>query len=406
MSRRLSAGAGTALLALALATPTAAWAEAPISPAGGADPGSAAESTAAVSEAPASAPAAALIQPDVQANLHVDGHPSNDAAGSDNTPNANANPNAFANAASDPGPNTNQGNDNNGTGPGNNGNGTPPSDGATGPGNNGNNGDNGSNAAKDKAPGNDKDPGGNNGNISVTQGPGCTVVLSFKNFDLNQHADITFTNQAADGDVLNTYINRVISTTPADGSPEAGHTLVVSAADLGLMGVEQGPQGYHLQVAVDAVEAPGGAKQKTFWLSCPEGEAIAANTAALPPVLAPEVGEYIAPGAVPVVGPVVPDAAGPQFRSRLTTPVFGPTVPVAGPVAAEGQLPTFGSGALSLAAQEATSVPAASLLRAKAAVPAQLPSTGAAGLQGGLTAGLGSIAAGLLMLVGARRRTA
>ncbi|HVE74441.1 MAG TPA: hypothetical protein VNA30_05030 [Mycobacteriales bacterium] len=244
-----------------------------------------------------------------------------------------------------------------------------------------------SSAAAEKGP--KTDPPGNNGTIKVDYvpaddaranrpHPGCAVSLTFFNFDASQHADITFTSipPSGGGEVVRTYSNRLISTSPADGSMEAEHTIVVTAADLGLTGTAPTKQGWHVKVAVDSVEAPGGAKQKVFWLNCPAEQASAS--------LAPTFGS----GTATVTPPI--RAAAPNRIS-----VLRPAAPAA---------LTFGSAALTVA--PVTVRPVRAQAARGAAVPAQLPRTGASGFAGALTGAVGAILIGALMLLLGRRQTA
>lgn len=129
------------------------------------------------------------------------------------------------------------------------------------------------------------DPPGNNGTVKIGAVPldkaphanqphvGCTFSLRFFGFDDDQTADITFTGQApTKAGVLLTQKGVAISDDPAGGGKDADAVLTYTADQLGLKDVTPAKQGWHVKVAVDVLEAPGGAKQKVFWLSCPAAQ--------------------------------------------------------------------------------------------------------------------------------------
>ena len=248
------------------------------------------------------------------------------------------------------------------------------------------------------------DPRGNNGTIKIDTvpadearanrpHPGCTFSLTFFNFDAGQHADITFTGQAptATGTLLS-LSNQLISTSPADGAMESAHTVTLSAADLGLLGTPQVAQGWHVKVAVDALEAPGGAKQKVFWLDCPQDTA-------------PVTGEQ------PPAGPIDATAVSPAAVDRTATP--DTSVGVLSAATTRARL-------LDQVGPASTPVRAAAAVRAAASQPAgassyrasvvpfgapdSLPFTGPAGLALALATGLAAVGGGALALSAGRRR--
>lgn len=123
------------------------------------------------------------------------------------------------------------------------------------------------------------DPRGNNGTIKVDfltgdsghanrPHPGCGFQLRMVNFDDDQRGTVAITGQAPTrtGVLLSRHL--LLSADPAGGGSDADEVYSFTASELGLLGTEQGPQGWHLKVAVDADDAPGGAKQKVFWLDC------------------------------------------------------------------------------------------------------------------------------------------
>jgi len=115
------------------------------------------------------------------------------------------------------------------------------------------------------------------------------------NFDDDQYGLLTVTGQAPTS--TDTLLSRrvLLSDDAAGGGQDVDQVYSFSKADLGLTGTPASAQGWHLKVAVDAEGAPGGAKQKVFWLDCPsvEGGSVVApraNFSRLPAVeLAPAV---------------------------------------------------------------------------------------------------------------------
>ena len=126
------------------------------------------------------------------------------------------------------------------------------------------------------------DPAGNNGTIKIDYAapadsghanrphPGCSFQLRMFNFDDDQTGTITFTGQAPTklGTLL-TQTGKLLSDDAAGGGSDVDSVYSYTAADLGLTTQPQAAQGWHVKVTVDADDAPGGAKQKVFWLKCP-----------------------------------------------------------------------------------------------------------------------------------------
>ena len=127
------------------------------------------------------------------------------------------------------------------------------------------------------------DPAGNNGTIKInTFGgptthanrphPGCDFRLSLFNFDDDQTGTITFVGHAPTAGAVTKQPlagTRLLSDDAAGGGQDVDKTFDVRGSELGLTGTPHAKQGFHIKVLVDADNAPGGAKQKVFWLSCP-----------------------------------------------------------------------------------------------------------------------------------------
>ena len=125
------------------------------------------------------------------------------------------------------------------------------------------------------------DPPGNNGTIKIERdGPdqdrsnepivdGCIVWLEFYGFDQGQTADITFTAQPPSGTKeLIADKNVPISDDPAGGGQDKDAVLAYNLTSV-VQGLRAQPQhGYHIKVRTDSLQAPGGSKQKVFWVKC------------------------------------------------------------------------------------------------------------------------------------------
>src|SRR4051812_10299156 len=126
------------------------------------------------------------------------------------------------------------------------------------------------------------DPPGNNGTIKIdpygeTGGhanhphPGCDFRLQLFGFDDDQTGTITFVGQAPTRDAVTKQPlsgTQLLSDDKAGGGQDVDAFFDVRGADLGLTGTPA-KQGFHVKVLVNADNAPGGAKSKVFWLSCP-----------------------------------------------------------------------------------------------------------------------------------------
>lgn len=260
------------------------------------------------------------------------------------------------------------------------------------------------------------DPAGDNGTIKIqsTTPPGgdanapqqpCSFSLELFGFDQNQHADITFTGQApTPTGTLLTQHDVLVSTTPAGGGQDVDAVLTYTADQLGLTAVPQANHGWHVKVDVDVLEAPGGSKQKVFWLSCPPAATEGGSAGG-----GATTGSTAGGGSGDTTG----STAGTENTGTQTT---GTTTPggaagggdltlgggtVSAPATAEsgGAQDAFTGGGGTLSAVRAQSFAAGGgPLRA-----AGLPFTGFE-LADGLTMGLTALGAGVLALVAGRRR--
>lgn len=139
-------------------------------------------------------------------------------------------------------------------------------------------------AAKTTPPG---DPPGNNGTIKVKKSDpatdpneknnanqphidGCILWLSYSGFDKDQTADITFTAHPPSGTGQVILAQQSVAVSPdAAGGGKDQDVVISYNLSKALQGLkEQKNQGYHIKVTSDTKEAPGGAKQKVFWIKC------------------------------------------------------------------------------------------------------------------------------------------
>ena len=137
------------------------------------------------------------------------------------------------------------------------------------------------------------DPRGNNGTIKIDGMPfddgrgnephvGCTFQVDFYGFDAGDTASITFTGHApTGGGLLHSETATPISDDAAGGGQDRDATLTYSVSkELSeLLAIAPHPkQGWHVKLAVDVDSAPGGAKQKVFWIDCPQAPAAGSGT--------------------------------------------------------------------------------------------------------------------------------
>jgi hypothetical protein len=265
--------------------------------------------------------------------------------------------------------------------------------------------------SRTSAPQRDHDPRGNNGTIKVDgpawdarvdnePHPSCAFRVTFFGFDEGQTADITVTGIAPTGGGV--LLHETVVPTSDDPAGGAAHdadgaTRVFTADDLGLDAVTPHPQqGYHLKVAVDSLEAPGGAKQKVLWLEPCDTQA---------PVTQPEVGGFEQGAEGPSVA--VPDSqteapAGAEAPGMAATSELPRRTALAAPAALRAEA-AYREGAAAPAVQ-ASSPSSVRNVQQASALPTNLAFTGAAGLELLALTGAAAAAAGAGLLA-VRRRT-
>lgn len=125
------------------------------------------------------------------------------------------------------------------------------------------------------------DPPGNNGTIKVVAtdpsdpDPGnepqldtCMLWLEFYGFDAGQTAEVIFNAHAPTAAKELLRWTGTISDDAAGGGGDDDNVIGFNLTSA-LQGLEAHPQqGYHVKVTSDALEAPGGPKQKVFWMNC------------------------------------------------------------------------------------------------------------------------------------------
>jgi hypothetical protein len=260
-------------------------------------------------------------------------------------------------------------------------------------------------------------PPGNNGTIKIDYPapadsghanrphPGCSFQLRMFDFDTNQYGTITFVGQAPTklGTLL-TQQHVLLSKDAAGGGQDVDEVYSYTAQQLGLIGKPQAKQGWHIKVSVDAENAPGGAKHKVFWLSCPAPTAPAAGTTS-------DNGNSNSnstSGGSTVTQTT--QGAGTAQTSVPAGTTAGSTVPAttSTTTTATGTEAAAGNGTavtgLTGGAATAAITPAAPATRPAAASPAGLPFTGIA-LGSMIALALGALAAGALAIRAGRRRT-
>lgn len=253
-----------------------------------------------------------------------------------------------------------------------------------------------------------EDPRGNNGTVKIDGEAfddgrgnephvGCTFQVDFYGFDAGDTAAITFTGHAPTGGGLLRSESRTISTDAAGGGQDRDATFTYSVDDQlsELRSITpHAQQGWHVKLAVDVDSAPGGAKQKVFWIDCP----------------APVAAGAAAPTTTSTSGTTTDAMAGTGTETVTTSgTTSGAATGVVSPrsvAASGGVLPaTVVSGTTVAAAerQDALTLGAAGATLAANDVSAQgsvapsvLPFTGTQGLVWLLATGLGALGVGAL----------
>ena len=258
--------------------------------------------------------------------------------------------------------------------------------------------------------GTDHNPPGNNGTIKIDYPapadsghanrphPGCAFQLRMFGFDDDQYGSVTFVGQAPTklGTLL-TQPHVLLSDDAAGGGQDVDAVYSYTADQLGLTGTPQAKQGWHVKVAVDADDAPGGAKQKVFWLSCPTttGAATTGETsgAATATTTATTTQSTVSTKSVSTSGATTGAAA--------TTATAAESAVTSGVTARSARITGLGAAA---AAAPAETYGAAGAATADTTRGSALPFTGF-GLGTALLLALAVLAAGALAVLAGRRRT-
>lgn len=269
------------------------------------------------------------------------------------------------------------------------------------------------------------DPAGNNGTIKIQPyggapghanhpHPGCDFRLQLWGFDDDQSGTITFAGQAPTADAVTKQPlsgSQLLSDDAARGGQDDDAYFDVQGADLGLTGTPA-KQGYHVKVRVNADDAPGGAKTKVFWLSCPAPAPAAApatttdagtGTAAAPTTAGTTTAGTTS-GTQPATGSTTLTTTSVQGETSGAA-LGGATVGLTTPeVSAQGTASETAFTGGSAAAVRGNDV-ASGRTSAPSGAAGALPFTGIPALAL-LTLGLGTLAAGTLAVRAGRRRTA
>ena len=276
------------------------------------------------------------------------------------------------------------------------------------------------------------DPRGNNGTVKIDGAvvddggrgnephiPCADFELDYYGFDEGDLADVMLTAHApTKGGALWSRDDALISSDAAGGGQDADEELTVLISDLaGLSSLTPHPkQGYHVKLTSDTTTAPGGAKQKVFWIEPCAAEETATETVESPAqgegggaVETPAQGEGGGAVETPAEGEGGGTVETPTTTSGevVATPVSGGTQEAA-TGAVEALAPTFGSGtatvtgttiagttaATAAGAGAATASAGRATVSARAAAgPSTLPFTG--GQELGLVLASGLVAIGL-----------
>jgi len=265
-----------------------------------------------------------------------------------------------------------------------------------------------------------QDPPGNNGTIKIqpyggsggagnSPHPGCDFRLQLFGFDEGQTGTITFAGQAPTAGAVTAQPlsgSRLLSDDRAGGGRDVDAHFDVRGADLGLTGAAA-KQGFHVKVRVDADDAPGGAKTKVFWLSCPSATAAPSATPA-----APAAGTATAPS-TSVTAQGVTSAPVTSATSATSAVAGSATSSATGTPATTGRTTTLGrttDQALAESAPVTTTTPGSATTRSTGRTGASsglaLPFTGAPAAALAALGVAALTAGGLAVAAGRRRRTA
>lgn len=245
------------------------------------------------------------------------------------------------------------------------------------------------------------DPRGNNGTVKIDGEAfddgrgnephvGCTFQVDFYGFDAGDTATITFTGQAPTGGGLLHSESRTISTDAAGGGQDRDATFTYSVDDQlsELRSITpHAQQGWHVTLAVDVDSAPGGAKQKVFWIDCP---APVAAGAAAPTTSTSDTTTDAGTGIATTSGTTSGAATGAVSQRSVVLGVLPASV-VSGTTVAAAER----QDALTLGAAGAT-LAAGGVSAQGSVAPTALPFTGTQGLVWLLVTGLGALGVGAL----------
>lgn len=257
------------------------------------------------------------------------------------------------------------------------------------------------------------DPRGNNGTVKIDGEPfddtpgnephvGCTFQVDFFGFDAGDTAQVTLTGHAPTGGGLLYNKNHLISNDAAGGGQDADESITFTAGQLGLFALTPHPQqGWHIKLAVDVDDAPGGAKQKVFWVTCAQPAAVSGST----------TDAATGAGSTTVAAGVPATAGGGTTTTAAGLPVTAgggaaAAAEVLSPRALEQSAPelTLGAGTTTLSGSTQAAAGAGGVTARGAARPSALPFTGPQGLAYLLALGASAVGVGALAHRFGRRR--
>jgi hypothetical protein len=262
------------------------------------------------------------------------------------------------------------------------------------------------------------DPRGNNGTVKIDGEAfddgrgnephvGCTFQVDFYGFDAGDTARLTFTGQAPTGGGLLHSESRTISTDPAGGGQDRDASVTYSVDDQlsELRSLAPHPQqGWHVKLAVDVDSAPGGAKQKVFWIDCPAAAAPAGTTTGTSTSVS---GTTNSPATGGGTTTTTPPTSGTVSAQGAGSPTLLPATVVSGTTVAAAErreARALGSGSVALAAGTSAATGAGQVSGQGSVAPSLLPFTGSAVLLYLLGLGLSALGVGAVAHRAGRQR--